>query len=181
MTKKLNFQIFLGIFLGVLAGLIAREEAVFLQHIGEMFVRLLKMLIIPLVSTSIVIGVVNLGDIRQLSKLGGVTAIFFMLTTVIAATIGIVVANFFKPGLESGIIFDDMPQELTPILPGDLVSIFTEIVPQNIVADMAEGKLLPFIFFSIILGASFIAIGRKGEPVIKFFDSLNDAILKLVD
>ncbi|MBT5856107.1 dicarboxylate/amino acid:cation symporter [bacterium] len=178
---KLNTQIFLGLILGVVVGLVLGDAAVLFETVGEVFLRLLKMLIIPLILSSIVMGIVSLGDVHHLGKLGGRTGFYFLGTTLLSCTLGAFIATMLKPGIGSGLTVANFSGEALTNETMSWGTIFTQIVPSNIVGSMAQGQMLPTIFFALIFGAALISIGPKGEKIIQWMDSFNEVILKLVD
>lgn len=185
MLKKLNTQILLGILLGIAAGVFLKEDAAMLVPIGELFLRLLKMLIVPLVLTSIIMGVVGLGDIKHLGKMGIKAGVLFVTTTVIAASIGIVLTLIIQPGKGANLELlrssTSNIQNMATTDPTSLGMLVTHIVPSNIAGAMADGQILPVIFFALIFGMALIAIGKRAETMIKVVDSMNEAVLKMVD
>lgn len=180
MLGKLNIQIFIMIVLGILAGIFFPEYTHFLVPVGDAFLRLLKMLIIPLILSSIIIGMVSLNDMGQLGRMGVRTGAYFIGTTVIASALGIFLTFLAAPGIDA-----DIPLVASPVVGNTATPsfgiLFTEIIPENVVAAMAQGQMLPTIFFALILGAALMAIGPKGQKMVEIIDSFNDAILKMVN
>jgi len=177
---KMNTQIFLAIVLGVLTGLYATEFGLLVSPIGDVFLSLLKMIVIPLVLTSIVMGIVSLGDIKNLGKLGGWTALFFVVTTVISSAIGLVAATVFSPG--KGHVLDIGSQGVaTAVQPASIIDLIVDIVPQNVFKAMADGSILPVIFFAMVLGTALISIGDRGKAFVDMIDGFNEILLKIVD
>jgi Na+/H+-dicarboxylate symporter len=151
-----------------------------LDFIGSMFIRLLKMIIIPLIVASLVSGVASLGDARSLGRLGGKTFLYYMCTTVLAVVIGLALVNVVKPGDR----FDPENAPKTTVAaesePPSIMSVLGDIVPENLVDAMARGSVLSVIFFSILLGTAIISVGEKAQPLAAFFESLNAVIMKIV-
>ena len=184
MRLKLHTQIFLGIILGIICGILLRENAVIFAPIGDIFVRLLRMIIIPIVFSSLVMGVINLGSVQGLGRLGARTFIYYILTTLSAVFIGLVVVNLVNPGVGGAMLDFSQTTELPlEVLEGGVpfIDIFTQIVPENVLSSMVEEQMLGLIFFSIIFGCALLAVGKKGETVAKFVEGLNDVVLKITD
>jgi len=199
---KLHTKIALGLVLGALAGGTANAffagEAwlVFLSDnvmfpVGQVFLRMLFMTVVPIVFTSIALGVAGIGDMRTLGRLGGRTFGYFALSTLIAATIGLTLVNTIKPG-------EGLPEETRNELmqrfsggaegmvasgPPDFgVSTFVNIVPRNPVAAAADMDMLALIFFALIFGAALTAIPEeRAKPVIDLLEGIGDAIIAIIN
>ncbi|MDX1631659.1 MAG: dicarboxylate/amino acid:cation symporter [Thermoanaerobaculia bacterium] len=175
------------ILVGIVAGIVVAFLGVWLfgpsmtafTWLGDFFLQALKMLIVPLVIASMVVGITNLGDVRSLGRLGGATVLYYVVTTGLAVLLGIVLVNLLQPGagLEIGAEVPDtvMGKEATPLT--DLVLSF---VSDNIVKAMAELDMLPIIVFALVFGAVLTTLGEQGRPVVDFFEGFNEAILKMV-
>jgi len=190
----MNIKIIIGIILGVILGFLANESSnpqfilgfwqelvVWVQPIGIIFIRLLKMIIMPLVFASIVMGVVNLDDIKQLGRLGSRTGVYFVGSTAIAGVVGLVVAMLFLPKENPLLVGSSIATAGLTSEPAPLKTLIIEIVPSNIVTVMSEGLVLPVIFFALFLGVALMSIGQRGKALIAVIESLNDAVLKMVD
>ncbi len=162
---------------------------------NTIFMGLLKMLIIPLVATSVIIGVTSVGDFRKLGKIGGWTLFYYMATMAIAVTIGLVLVTNIKPGTriseqqrveaEAGYAADEQRVEALTAkqqegLMGAMKGLVEQIIPRNIVAAAAAGRPLPVIFFSIFFAVVVTMIGPKKEPLIRVFDAVFEVLMKMV-
>ncbi|TKC18323.1 cation:dicarboxylate symporter family transporter [Robertmurraya kyonggiensis] len=187
--KKISLatQIFIGLVLGIIVGAIFfgnPTAASYLQPIGDIFLRLIKMIVIPIVLSSIIVAVAGVGDFKQLGKIGGKSILYFEIITTIAIIVGIASANIFHPG--SGVDRSHLQQtdinsyvetaETQETSHSSLIHTIVEIVPTNPIAAIAEGDMLAVIFFSLILGLGISAIGEKGKPVLAFFQGVADAM-----
>jgi len=177
---KVHTQILIAIVSGTMVGLALGEKAVHLKVAGDIFIRLLKMIIIPLILASMVAGIVSLGDIRRLGRIGLKTFIYYTATTLLAVGVGLVLVNVMKPGVgvdmgaEAAV---DMADRETP----SIISIIEDIIPENVFAGMAENKVLSVIFFSLLLGIAISSTGEKARPLTAFFESLNTVMMKVTD
>lgn len=163
--------------LGVIAGLIWGEGATSIAWIGELFVRLIRMLVVPLVFLTIAAGVAALADPKRLGSIGVKTLAMYVFTTALAVTTGLTVATLIAPGL--GATFADaVPKAMGT--PPDTARMFMEIIPDNPVAAMAQGQTLSVIFFAILVGAGVIAAGKGAEPVRQFLNGASEVMLKIV-
>lgn len=188
---KLHTKIFLGLVFGVIAGLIFREKVLIIQPIGTVFLRLITMIVVPLVFVSLMLGTASLGDVRKLGRIGAKTAIYFVITTIIAICIGLFLANTINPGkglnenvkaelyknyeakAEAGIKnLEEKPS---------IGEILINIVPTNPVAAFIEGNMLQIIFMALLFGVVLTMIPEeKSEGLIKFLDGLNDMFIQVV-
>ncbi|GAB6177402.1 dicarboxylate/amino acid:cation symporter [Desulfobaculum senezii] len=175
---KLYHKIVLGLALGLGAGLIFGEDATVLKPIGDIFIRCLKLIVMPLILATLVNGVASAGNIKKVGRVGVKTLIYFIFTTAIAVSIGLLVANLMHPGagLTIGSV-DSIKKAEAVTLSGMLVNM----VPTNPIAALADGKALQVIVFALLFGAALSASGEKGRPVANFFQSLADVMLKLTD
>ena len=182
---SLAWQIFIGLLLGIVVGAIFYGNplvSTYLQPIGDIFLRLIKMIVVPIVISCIIIAVAGVGDTKQLGKIGGKTLLYFEVITTIAIVVGLFSANIFQPGV--GVNMDTL--EKTDINSyvetadstetKSMIETFVHIVPTNPIQSIAEGDMLAIIFFSVIFGLGLAAIGEKGKPVLRFFQGTADAM-----
>lgn len=198
----LHIQILLGLVLGLAFGILsivfgwsADFTIDWIKPIGTIFINSLKMIAVPLVLASLIVGVANLGDISKLSRIGGKTIGTYLLTTVIATTIGLVIVNLAQPGK---ILPSETRDELLELYKADAGSReqtveqlrdrsplqpLVDIVPENVfLATTNNAAMLQVVFFALLIGIALLKIPReKGEPVVRFFDGLNDVIIKIVE
>jgi len=199
---KLYTKILIGMILGIIIGLIFNQFEleylnVYLAWMGEIFIRLVKMLVVPLVLVSLILGSASLGDIKQVGKMGLKAFGFFMLTTAVAALIGIAIANVVQPGrgldpAKKDQLMAQYEEEAVATSLGaaemasksefeKIVDLFVRMVPTNPFEALGEGDMLGVIFFALFLGITITLIPQeKAMPLIKAFDGLNDAVIKMV-
>lgn len=193
----LAWQILIGLLVGVATGLFInhhphlRDAAIsgFLQPAGDIFVKLVKMVVIPIVFTSMAIGVAGVGDGKSLGRIGLKTLIYFELITTIAIIIGLLVGNFAQPG--SGIVMSSLGHtDLTAVASATrslnqhhgFMSIIVGIVPENIFASMAKGELLPVIFFAILFGIGLQSLPDTAKrPVIDALKGTSEAMFRVTN
>lgn len=198
----LHWQILLGMLAGVMAGLIMTQfdggrEIVqnWIKPFGTIFINALKLIAVPLILASLIKGVSDLRDISKLSAMGGRTISIYLVTTVIAVSIGLGLVNLIKPGNS---ISEETRLDLVNNYSGDTVryteeaakqkvsgplQALVDIVPENIFGAAGENKnMLQVIFFAIFFGIGLILIpDKQSEPVKQFFDGFNEVILKMID
>ncbi|MAU30803.1 MAG: dicarboxylate/amino acid:cation symporter [Flavobacteriaceae bacterium] len=200
---QLHWKIILGMFLGVLFGFLMSNFdqtgkdiiSDWIKPFGTIFINALKLIAIPLILASLIKGISDLKDISKLSKMGGITIATYLITTVIAVSVGLAIVNVVKPGNS---ISDQTRIELLNAYEGDAdkkreaaaetknsgpLQPIIDIVPSNIISAATDNKnMLQIIFFSILFGISMILIPeKKSKPLKDFFDSLNEVILKIID
>ncbi|RPK04724.1 cation:dicarboxylate symporter family transporter [Priestia endophytica] len=178
-------QIFIGLALGIIVGAFfyGNETATaILQPIGDIFLHLIKMIVIPIVIAALVVSIAGVGDIKKLGKLGGKTILYFEIVTTIALGVGLLAANLFHPGtgidmgnLEKSNIstYEETAQSKEDV---SIADQFVHIIPSNIFQSLAEGDLLAIVFFSVLLGIGVAVVGEKGKPVLSFFDGILEAM-----
>lgn len=150
------------------------------QFLGQVFLRGIMMLVVPLVFVSLINGAANMGDVKKLGRVGSKTIIFYMSTTAVAIIISLILGVVLKPGvgLDMGAI---QTVETTINQKAPLVQILYEMVPNNIISAMANGSMLQIIVFALLTGVGLSLLGEKGEYLTNLFQKLNDLIMKLVE
>lgn len=198
---QLHWQIIIGLVLGLIWGLIASVAGYadftvdYVQPIGTIFINLLKLIAVPLVLASLIVGVTNLNDVAKLSRMGGKTIAIYIVTTICAITIGLTVVNIIQPG---NFLPVETQEQLMSSYQGNIegsaesaqevmdrspMTFFVDIVPENFFAAASDnGNMLQVVFVALLLGIGLIQIPNdKSKSLINFFDSLNDVIIKIVD
>ena len=182
---SLAWQIFIGLALGIIVGAVFYGNphvATYLQPIGDIFIRLIKMIVVPIVISSLIVGVAGAGDMKSLGKLGGKTLLYFEIITTIAIVVGLLAANVFQPGDgvdKSKLTKTDINSYVETAQHTEshsMIDTVVNIVPTNIIQSLANGEMLPIIFFSVMFGLGLAAIGEKGLPIINFFRGTADAM-----
>jgi Na+/H+-dicarboxylate symporter len=177
---KVHTQILIAIVLGVAAGILLGEKAAHIKIVGDMFIRLLKAIIIPLILASMVAGIISLGDVRKLGRIGLKTFIYYAATTTLAVGVGLVLVNVMKPGV--GVEIGTKPAaEVAGGEVPSVLSIISDIIPANLFDAMAKDKVLSIIFFSLLLGVAISSIGEKGRPLVSLFEAFNSVMMKITD
>ncbi|WP_029193718.1 cation:dicarboxylate symporter family transporter [Paenibacillus alginolyticus] len=181
----LAFQILFGLLLGIIVGAIFYGNPTiesYLKPAGDIFIRLIKMIVVPIVVSSLIVGVAGVGDIKKLGRLGGKTLLYFEIVTTIAIIFGLIIANVFHPGAGvdmAGLAKSDITKyvEATKTVTShSFADTFVNIVPNNIFQSLAAGDMLAIIFFSVLFGLGVAAIGDKGKPVLSFFQGVAESM-----
>ena len=187
----LTTKVVLGMVLGILVGLAINTSGLntegsfvseyvvgFFHIIGTMFITALKMLVVPLVIFSLITGVLGIGDIKSLGKVGAKSFAIYLMTTAIAIAlaISIAVASGIGEGANLTSEASFTAKEAPP-----LSSVLIDIIPSNFIESMAEGKMLQIIFFSILLGISILMVGKKAKPIVNGIEIMNEVMMNMVN
>lgn len=186
----LAIQIVIGLILGILVGAIFFGNpavATYLQPIGDVFLRLIKMIVIPIVIATLIVGVAGVGDVKKLGKIGGKTILYFEIVTTIAIVVGLLAANIFQPGVGvdmshlSKTDIHSYVETAESTQSHSMIDTFVNIVPKNIFDAIVRGDMLAIIFFSVLFGLGVAAAGERGKPVLNFFQGVADAMFWVVN
>ncbi|WP_088224665.1 cation:dicarboxylase symporter family transporter [Desulfosporosinus sp. FKB] len=177
-------KIIIGLALGVLYGYFFRNYSGWLKPVGDMFIRSIKMIVVPIVFSTIVIGIAGVGDLKKVGKLGGKTLIYFEIITTIAILLGVTVANVTKPGVGinlSSITKVDISAYTSTATHHTTTDLFVNLIPTNIVDSLARADLLQVIFFAVLFGVALAGVGEIGKPVLHFFQGVAETMFKLTN
>ncbi len=189
---SLTMKILLGLILGLITGVVINYFFTGNEFVdtwlvkglfdlgGGIFLNLLKMLVVPLVTFSIVVGVCGIGDITALGRIGIKSFVLYVLTTAIAISTAIILAMIVGPGRGFD-LKSNTASEFTAKEAPSIVKVFTDIVPSNPVQTFANGDMLGIIFYAIMVGIALLIIGRAVKPVVEAAEMLNEVAMKLVD
>ncbi|MCG2095088.1 cation:dicarboxylase symporter family transporter [Staphylococcus epidermidis] len=195
--KKISLptQVIIALVLGVIAGLLLYGQddvANYIKPFGDVFLNLIKMIIIPIVFCSLALSISNLGDSKKVGSYGWKAILYFEIITTIAISLGLIIGNLFKPG--SGLDPDKLPKgditkyqssahsaEQATTYGNHLIDTLVHIVPTNLFESMAKGELLPIIFFAVFFGLGLAAIGEKAEPVKGFLNGTLEAVFWMIN
>ncbi len=176
---KLWKKILIGFGLGVLAGFIFQESILVVKPFGDLFIRLIRMIIVPLVFASLVVGASSMSDMKKLGRVGAKTIGYYLTTTVFAVTLGVVIANIIQPG--RGLVIDVEEVAIETRAAPDVVETLLNLVPLNPLAALVEGRMLQIIVFALFVGITIALIGEKGKPVYDFFDSFAEVMYRITE
>ena len=198
---KLHWQILIALLLAVIAGKISGVEgAIFTirffdiyTFLGTIFMNALKMLIVPLVFSSIITGIAGIGDSGAMGRLGAKTLLYYLVTSLLAITLGLLLVNVVSPGIVDGEPASEvvaLSEESTADIAsrvegrgaGDVVDIFIRMVPTNVIAAAAEGRMLGLIFFSLLFGYFMTRVaGPPGQVLKDFWQGVFEVMMKITD
>ncbi|MDP1557427.1 MAG: dicarboxylate/amino acid:cation symporter [Nitrosomonas sp.] len=188
MTTRIIIWMIVGLVLGSVINVFARDVA-FIQDyfvnglfhvLGTIFINLLKMLVVPLVTFSLICGVCGIGDIKKLGRVGLKSFLLFLFTTASAITLALFVAVLVAPGKDFDLTKTEQAVFEAPQAP-PLSQVFIDLVPSNPVAAYAEGNMLQIIFFTILFAVCILMIGERGRSIVVSAEKLNEVMMKVVD
>jgi aerobic C4-dicarboxylate transport protein len=184
--KNLYVRVLIGIFIGILLGIFAPSVAISLKPFADIFIKLIKLLIAPIIFLTLVSGIAAMSDLKAVGKIGGIALIYFFITTVAALAIGMVVANLIHPG--SGMNIDPATLDVASVKAyvGNVEHVegigafLMNIVPSSFVGAFTGGDILQVLFISILFAIGLIMYGEKGEPILIGIQSLSKVFFKII-
>lgn len=191
---KRNWHIFAGLVLGVIAGIWLNGNPNplimnILHFVGQVFIRLIQMVVIPLVISAIVIGITSVSDSKQIGKLGTKMICYYAIISLVAVTVGAILATIFKPGLgaaayiNSDIATNIQSQVAATIAAqkGHLLEMLLGFIPKNPLEAVAQGQMVPIIVFMVMFSVALAKVGEINRPFVSFFESVFAATMKITD
>lgn len=193
---KRNWHIFLAIILGIWFGNVIHSNPAnfgsfvgILDLVGQAFIRIIQMVVIPLVCSAIIVGISSIGDSKQIGKFGKKMLLLYTIISVTAVSIGAALALIVKPGLgvqnliDQASAADIQAQVSTYILmqEGQIGNMILDMIPQNPLGALANGEMVPIIFFVVIFALALSKVGEINRPIVSFFESVFAATMKLTD
>ncbi len=176
---SLAWQMMIGLALGVVVGALVEQETAktFLQPLGDLFIRLIRMVVVPLVVATIIAGAAGISDTSKLGRVATKTLICYALTTAVAVAMGLAFASFIQPGVGLDLSTEGLAAKAVEAPP--LTQTLLNIVPINPMQAMSEGQMLQIIFFAVIFGFGLSALGERGKPVLNFFELVGDTMIRV--
>lgn len=191
---KRNWHIFFGLVAGIIVGIFLHgHDSVLitkiLVFIGQVFIRLIQMVVIPLVISAIIIGITSIGDNKQLGKYGTKMIVYYGIITVVAVTLGAILALTIQPGngaaqyINQGVSVGVQDQVAATIEQqrGNVLNIFLGLIPKNPLESVAKGDMIGIIVFALIFAVALAKVGEINRPVVSFFESIFAATMKVTD
>ncbi len=184
-SKRLTLHIFIALILGVLFGWLFPQYAVKMQPLGDMFLRMVKMIIAPLIFATLTVGIAGHGDVKSLGKIGLKALIYFEIATTIALILGLFMANVLKPGVGFNIDLSSVSmgavESMKTVQHHSIIQMLVDSVPVSIFEAMADGNLLQIVVFAIFFSLAVCAVGPKARPVLDFLQSTCDVMFKFTE
>ncbi|WP_343561098.1 C4-dicarboxylate transporter DctA [Sphingobacterium sp.] len=185
--KSLYFQVIVGIVIGIFCGVYFPDFAVKLKPLGDVFIKLIKMVIAPLIFSSIVIGIAGMQDVKKVGKIGLTSIIYFEVMTTIALIIGLIFVNVIQPG--KGMNADLASLDISSVShyiaeskkPHSFMDFIMDIIPENVIASVASDNILQVLVFAVLFGIGMTKIGQKAaEPVINVLQSFLKVLFSII-
>jgi aerobic C4-dicarboxylate transport protein len=185
LRKNLTLQVLLAIVLGILVGQFFPHQGENLKVLSDVFVKMIKMVIAPIVFFTIVIGIAGMGDMKKVGRIGGKALLYFEIITTFAMVIGVTVMYIIRPGAgmsTAGVKAADVAKYTKDAAASShgFVDFLTSIVPDNVMAAFAKGDMLPVLFFSILFGLAMAGLGDSAKPVTNFLEKMNEIFFRIV-
>lgn len=177
MKNRLLTQIFIAFIIAIALGALFGESIAVIQPLGDLFLRLIKFIITPLILATLVVGVASTGDPKQLGRMSVKTIAYYLITTAIAIIIGLGLAYVFSPG--SGVDVGVAEPTVETKESEGVIQTFLNIIPENPFAALTEGNVLQIIFFAIFIGLAITFVGQKAQPVYQFFSGFSEIMFRI--
>lgn len=177
----LPMQMMLGLILGVIVGAFVSAEfaQTWFRPLGDLFIRLIRMVVVPLVFATLVAGAAGISDVSKLGRVAIRTLLIFMATSAVAVIMGLIIANLIDPGI--GVTLSTEGLKATQVKAPSFVKTLLEIVPINPMEAFSKGAILQIIFFAIMFGFCLNALGEKGRGVYEFFDTIGHIMIRMTN
>ena len=180
--KHITGAIFIGLLLGILTGLFLADRfapvLTVTSLLGGIYMNALNMMIFPLVFCSVVMGICSIGSIKTTGKITGASMVFFLCTTALASLAGLIIPRLIHLG--EGVSFEMATSDIAATDMSNILDTIKNLIPSNPVSAFAQGNMLQVLVFAVIIGFTLIAVGEKGDPLLKVIDSLNEVCLMII-
>lgn len=184
--SRLYFQVLVAIAIGVLLGAYAPDFAAKMKPLGDAFIKLIKMMIAPIIFTTVVVGIAKMGDMKEVGRVGVKALFYFEVVTTLALVIGLVVVNVLQPG--AGLNVDPHTLDAKSIAKYaaeaksmNTVDFFMHIIPDTVVGAFSSGEILQVLTFSVLLGLALTRMGHHGKTVVGFLDEFSHALFGIIN
>ena len=179
--KKLGlaWQMMIGLVVGIIVGAMVDTQfaQTWFKPLGDLFIRLIRMVVVPLVIATIIAGAAGISDTSKLGRVALKTLLIYAITTAISVAVGLIFASVIQPGV--GLDLSTEGLKAKEIVPSPLVDTLLNIVPINPIEAMAKGSMLQIIFFAVMFGFALSALGERAKPVLNFFEVVGDTMIRV--
>lgn len=183
--RSLYVQVLIGIAAGVIFGFVAPERAAAMRPLGDGFIKLVKMLIAPIVFSTVVVGIAHMGAMKEVGRIGVRALIYFEIVSTLALVIGLVVVNVVQPG--NGLTIDPASLDMKAVASYTSSSqslsttdFILNIIPNTVVDGFAKGEILQVLFFSVLFGLAALSLGKTVAPLVAILDQMSRALFAIV-
>jgi aerobic C4-dicarboxylate transport protein len=180
--KHLSFQIFIGMVLGVIVGYVWPERAQTLKPLGDLFIRLVRMLVAPIIFCTVVHGIASVGEAKKVGRVAIKSLIYFEVVTTIALLLGLFLVNWWAPGIGMHVDLKTLADSGVKAPAKELTfgQFLLNLVPSSAVGAFAEGDVIPVLFFSLLFAFGLLALGAKGRPLVEGIHSVTQVLFKMI-
>ena len=183
--RKLYVQVLIAVALGAILGHLYPDLSVYLKPYGDAFIKAIKIVVAPIIFTTIVVGIAKMGDIRRVANVGVKALIYFEIASTLALIIGMIVGNFWKVGIglnADPAAFDTKAVEAYAKVAKNvnLTDFFLSMIPTSFVEPFVKGDIMPVLFIAVLLGAALSLAQARGKPIVSFLDSVSVALFGMV-
>ena len=184
--NHLYFWVIIAITCGIILGHYYPDLAVKMKPFGDAFIKLIKMMVAPIIFTTVVVGIASMGDMKKIGRIGVKALIYFEIVTTIALIIGLIVVNVYKPGAGINADVSTLNAKEVAVYANtaksmNAVDFLLNIIPTTVVDAFAKGEILQVLLFSVLFGFALAAMGEKGKPLVKFLDDLSHALFGVIN
>lgn len=184
-SSTLYIQVLIAIAVGIILGFVAPERAAALKPLGDGFIKLVKMMIAPIVFTTVVVGIAHMGAVKDVGRIGFRALVYFEAVSSLALVIGLVVVTILKPG--AGVGFDPATADVSSVSAYtsasqhlSTVDFLLNVIPETIVGAFARGEVLQVLMFSVLFGLALLRLGPRAEPLVRVLSAASDALFDVV-
>ncbi|QLE78654.1 C4-dicarboxylate transporter DctA [Francisella sp. Scap27] len=184
--KHLYAQVLVGIFIGIILGIFAPSIAISLKPFADVFIKLIKLMIAPIIFLTLVSGIAAMSDLKAVGKIGGIALLYFFATTIVALSIGMIIANLVKPGIGLNIDPNSLDINSAKAYMGNVEHMesvqdfFMDIIPHTFAGAFTDGDILQVLFVAILFAVGLVAYGEKAQPIITGIQSLSQVFFKII-
>lgn len=177
--QNLFIRIAIGFILGIIIGIAFPQFSIKTKVVGDVYLKLIKMMIVPIIFVAVAGGICNMQDTKDLRRIGVKTVALYVLMFILSSIVSLIIAYTIRPG--KNVVFNEMPVFDKEIVNPTISDFFINIFPDNPIMAMAEGKILPVIIFTILFSLAVVMSKEKGKIVVDFINSLSTVFFKLLD
>lgn len=183
--QRLYFQVLLGIVIGILTGHFFPEVGVNMRPLGQVFIRLITMMVAPIIFCTIVVGIAKMGDMKEVGRVGFKSLIYFEIISTLALIIGLIVVNVLKPGQGinadlGSLDIESLSSYTKAARPLSTIEFLMNIIPQTVVSAFAKGEILQVLLFSVLLGIALSQYGDKGKMLVRLLEQSSHALFGVI-
>jgi aerobic C4-dicarboxylate transport protein len=184
LLKNLTFRVLVAVTIGIIFGIVDPEHAKAMKLLGDIFIRLVKMVIGPIIFLTIVLGIANIADLKKVGRVGGKAIVYFEIVTTIALAIGLTVVNFTKPG--AGLDVSTMAKgDVSGFAAQGEAMTFTDflvhVVPESAIRAFADGDILQVVVFSVLFGTALVLLGNNGKRIVELAEGGLETMFRVVE